>query len=88
MRTTHFMTLPSILTASEMIATVPAGFGTEFATSGKIVAVPQPFDIPRYRVCQFWHRRFDKDPRMIWLRTLTANLFGPGSDFAATLSRH
>lgn len=83
MRTTHFMPLPSILAASDMMATVPAGLGMEFATTGKVVAVPQPFPIPRYRVCQYWHRRFDKDPRIIWLRTLTAKLFGPGSGFAA-----
>lgn len=86
MRTTHFLTLPSILTASDMVATVPEGLGMELATTGKIVAVPLPFAIPRYRVCQFWHRRFDKDPRIIWLRSLTANLFGPASDFASKLS--
>lgn len=83
MRTTHFMPLPSILAASDMMATVPAGLGMEFATTGKVVAVPQPFPIPCYRVCQHWHRRFDKDPRIIWPRTLTVKLFGPGSGFAA-----
>jgi len=85
MRTTHFMTLPPILAASDMIATVPHGLGVEFATTGKIVAVPHPFPIPRYSVCQFWHRRVDKDPRIIWLRSLINKLFGPGSGFRDAL---
>ena len=81
MRTTHFMTLPPILAASDMIATVPHGLGVAFASTGKIVAVAHPFSIPRYSICQFWHRRFDKDPRIVWLRILIAKLFGQGSGF-------
>lgn len=79
MRTAHFMTLPFILTESDMIATVPAALGSALPAHGPIIAVPPPFSMPRYQVRQHWHRRFDKDPRNRWLRTLVMNQFGPNS---------
>ncbi|MBI5720713.1 MAG: LysR family transcriptional regulator [Rubrivivax sp.] len=81
LRTTHFLTLPGILEGTDLVATVPAGLGAVLARTGRIVALPPPYALPRYQVRQHWHRRFHQDPRSRWLRALVARLFGAGSGF-------
>lgn len=81
MRTTHYLTLPAIVAATDLVATVPTAVGAHFAKLGQVELVPPPYDIPQFPIQQHWHRRYDKDPRHRWFRDRIAALFGPGSNF-------
>lgn len=64
----HVLSVPFMVMESDLIATLPYAVVTKFAslTSGLAAALP-PFDIT-YDLKIHWHRRFDNDPRSIWLR--------------------
>ncbi len=79
LRTTHFLTLPVIVAASDLVATVPSAVGHVFASLGQIQLVEPPYRIPKFPIQQHWHRRYDQDPRNRWLREQLASLFGPTS---------
>lgn len=81
MRTTHYLTLPAIVAATDLVATVPAAVGRVFADLGQIELVEPPYDIPKFPIQQHWHKRYDQDPRNRWLREQLAKLFGAGSAF-------
>jgi DNA-binding transcriptional LysR family regulator len=71
----HVMSVPFIVMDSDLIATLPYAVVTRFAslTSGVRAALP-PFDLP-YDLKLHWHRRFDKEPRSVWIREQMAAIF-------------
>jgi DNA-binding transcriptional LysR family regulator len=71
----HFMSVPFLVAASDLIATVPKLIGECFSTLGNIKMVPPPFATPMIEVKQFWHRRFHSDPRSMWFRGLLMSIF-------------
>ena len=71
----HFMSVPFLVAASDLIATVPKLIGEGFSTLGNIKMVPPPFETPMIEVKQFWHRRFHHDLRSMWFRSLFRSLF-------------
>jgi DNA-binding transcriptional LysR family regulator len=71
----HFMSVPFLVAASDLIATVPKLIGECFSMLGNIKMVPPPFATPMIEVKQFWHRRFHSDPRSIWFRGLLMSIF-------------
>lgn len=79
MRTTHYLTLPPIVAATDLVATVPTAAGRLFADLGQIVLVEPPYDIPQFPIQQHWHKRYDTDPRNRWLREQLSKLFGAAS---------
>ena len=66
--TSHVLSVPFIVMDSDLMATLPYAVATRFTqlTSGVVTALP-PFDIS-YDLKIHWHRRFDNDPRSVWLR--------------------
>lgn len=78
--TPHFMSLPAIISKSDLVATVPLAVGTWFASTSRIRMVRPPFDIPTFDLRQHWHRRFNNDPQNKWLRALVARLFNDEAD--------
>ena len=66
--TSHVLSVPFIVKESDLIATVPYAVATRFTslTSDLVAALP-PFEIT-YELKMHWHRRFDNDPRSVWLR--------------------
>jgi DNA-binding transcriptional LysR family regulator len=66
--TSHVLSVPFIVMESDLMATLPYAVVTRFAslTSAVVASLP-PFDIT-YDLKIHWHRRFDNDPRNIWLR--------------------
>ena len=78
--TPHFMSLPAIISKSDLVATVPLAVGTWFASTSRIRMVRPPFDIPTFDLRQHWHRRFNNDPQNKWLRSLVARLFNDDAD--------
>jgi DNA-binding transcriptional LysR family regulator len=73
--TSHVLSVPFIVMESPLVATLPFAVVTRFAslTSGVAASLP-PFDV-QYELKLHWHRRFDNDPRSLWLREQLAAVF-------------
>jgi DNA-binding transcriptional LysR family regulator len=71
----HFMSVPFLVGASDLVATVPKLVGERFAAHNNIRMVAPPMPTPSIEVKHFWHRRYHSDPRSIWYRTLIVKLF-------------
>ena len=57
------------------MATLPYAVVTRFASlTSQVAAALPPFDIT-YDLKLHWHRRFDNEPRSIWLREQLAAVF-------------
>ena len=71
----HFMSIPLLVSDSDMVTTVPLAVGRTYAKFANIKLVRPPIDIPRIELKQFWHRRVHSDPGVTWIRSLIAELF-------------
>jgi DNA-binding transcriptional LysR family regulator len=67
-RVPHFLALPMIVGASDLVATVPRPLGVLMADAVPIEILPHPLKLPKLVIRQFWHERFDAEPALIWLR--------------------
>jgi DNA-binding transcriptional LysR family regulator len=76
LETPHFMSIPFIISQSDLIVTVPHAVGM-FVKSGHMnirIAQP-PMRTPKIDLKLHWHRNFQRDPKIKWLRELVADLF-------------
>lgn len=81
LETSHFMSLPMILSRTDLIATVPHAIGFAYASEhASIMMAPPPLPLPRIDLKQHWHRKFHHDPRTTWLRGIVAELFNDERD--------
>ena len=80
LKTPHFLSLPSIIESTDLVATVPLAACTKFARSGTLQLLRTPFTPPSFPVQQHWHRRQHQDPKHKWLRNLMAQLFDESQD--------
>ena len=71
----HFMSVPLLVAGSDLISTVPAAVGGIFATMAHLKVIAPPLPSPMISLQQFWHRRAQDDPAVLWLRRLIAELF-------------
>ena len=74
--TPHFMSIPFLISSSDLVATVPRAVGESFAQLAAIKLVEPPLDIPSFDLKQHWHRKYAKDGANVWLRSVIAELFG------------
>jgi len=73
--TSNVLSVPFIVMDSQLVATLPYAVVTRFASlTNQVVAALPPFDIT-YDLKLHWHRRFDREPRSIWLREQLAAVF-------------
>jgi DNA-binding transcriptional LysR family regulator len=76
MKTVHFLSVPSIIAATDMIVTVPQTIADYFIRIENLRIVEPPINIKPYPIRQFWHPRFHADPAVRWLRESVVRLFG------------
>ena len=69
-RVPHFLALPMIVAASDMVATVPRPLARLMRGAASIVMFETPLPLPTLPIVQFWHERFDGDPASRWLRQI------------------
>jgi DNA-binding transcriptional LysR family regulator len=79
-RTPHHLSLPAIVSATDLIGTVPMATGAYFAALGAVRLVPLPFRPPVFSVQQHWHKRNHQDPKHRWLRQEIHRLFNDQTD--------
>ncbi len=75
LRVEHFLALPTILSESNLLFTVPYAIGAGLLNLGDIKLVQPPFKAKPRAVKQHWHSRFHHDPANRWLRGLVAEMF-------------
>lgn len=82
LHTPHFLSIPNIVSRSDLIATVPHRLALHFARPAPrqfAVAMP-PFDAAGFDVKQHWHRKFHHDARNQWLRRQVAELLSDATE--------
>jgi DNA-binding transcriptional LysR family regulator len=76
LQTPHFMSIPSIISQSDLIVTVPHAVGMFVQSAHMNIRIVQPpMRTPKIDLKQYWHRNFQHDPKSKWLRELVASLF-------------
>jgi DNA-binding transcriptional LysR family regulator len=68
----HFTSVPFIVAASDLIATVPERLARTFAPQLGLQVLAAPLAIPPFRLTALWHERLTADPAHRWLRGLLA----------------
>jgi DNA-binding transcriptional LysR family regulator len=74
-RIEHYLAVPTILSQSDLIFTVPYAIGASLAKLADIKLVRPPFKAKPRVVRQHWHSRFHNDAANRWLRGVVAALF-------------
>lgn len=73
--TSNVLSVPFIVMDTHLVATLPYAVVTRFASlTSQVAAALPPFDLT-YDLKLHWHRRFDKEPRSLWLREQLAAVF-------------
>jgi DNA-binding transcriptional LysR family regulator len=73
--TSHVLSVPFIVMESNLLATLPYAVVTRFtALTAAVVPTLPPFDLT-YDLRLYWHRRFDNEPRSLWIRKQLAAAF-------------
>ena len=76
LETPHFMSIPPIISQTDLIVTVPHAVGMFVKRAHMNIRVAQPpVRTPRIDLKQHWHRNYQRDPRSRWLRDVIATLF-------------
>jgi DNA-binding transcriptional LysR family regulator len=75
MYTSNVLSVPFIVMDTHLVATLPYAVVTRFRSiTPQVAAALPPFDIA-YDLKLHWHRRFDHEPRSVWLREQLAAVF-------------
>lgn len=76
LETPHFMSIPPIISQSDLVVTVPHAVGM-FVQSAhlNIRLADPPMQTPKIDLKLHWHRNFQRDPKNRWLRESVAGLF-------------
>jgi DNA-binding transcriptional LysR family regulator len=74
-RVPHFTAVPYIVSTSELVVTVPQKLAESAASPFGLKWIEPPLALPTLQTNVFWHRRFNHDPGIQWLRGLIADVF-------------
>ena len=75
MYTSNVLSVPFVVMDTDLVATLPYGVVTRFASiTPHVAAALPPFELT-YDLKLHWHRRFDDEPRSVWLRDQLAAVF-------------
>lgn len=72
----HFLVAPSILAATDLVATEPARILRPLAGQIGLALQPPPFPLTAFDVVQMWPRRLTAEPGNAWLRGLILKAAG------------
>jgi DNA-binding transcriptional LysR family regulator len=76
LQTPHFMSVPFIISQSDLVVTVPHAVGMFVKSVHMDIRIAQPpMRTPKIDLKQHWHQNFQRDPKSKWLRELVASLF-------------
>jgi DNA-binding transcriptional LysR family regulator len=68
LRTSHFLTVVSLIAATDLVCTMPARIAHASSQRHDVVVLEPPVTVPGFDVAMFWHPRRERDPAVRWLR--------------------
>lgn len=68
LRVPDYLSIPSLVAASDVVAAVPSTLVDLHPLGEKLLVFALPVTQPRFKVVQHWHRRAHDDPACLWLR--------------------
>ncbi len=71
----NFLSVPQIVSQTDLIATVPEKLAQLCAGPLNLRILPHPVQMPAFELKIFWHRRVHTDPAHQWLRALIVAFF-------------
>jgi DNA-binding transcriptional LysR family regulator len=81
LETPHFMSIPFVISSSDLVVTVPHAIGMFVQSVHMNVRIAQPpLRAPRIDLKMHWHRNFQRDARNKWLRDIVSSLFTDETD--------
>jgi DNA-binding transcriptional LysR family regulator len=81
LETPHFLSIPSIISQSDLVVTVPHAVGVFVTNVHMNIRIAQPpVRTPKIDLKLHWHRNYQRDPKNRWLRELVAGLFTDETD--------
>ncbi|QCP54077.1 LysR family transcriptional regulator [Trinickia violacea] len=72
----HFVALPSILTVTDLYATLPRRLAHILNRAGAFRIYDLPVTLPPAPVTMHWHEHFHKEEGIVWMRELLAGIVG------------
>lgn len=70
-----FLGLSGIVSATDLIATLPRQIGETLAHMAHLQVLPCPLTLPPFLIKQHWHERYHAEPGNRWMRGVVAELF-------------
>jgi len=77
----NFTLVPELLSGTQRVATLPTRLARQMAQRHALCVVPCPVTIPRFVERLQWHKYQDRDPAILWIRSLLLEVAG---GFAST----
>lgn len=74
----HFLALGPILQSIDVVSTIPETLGTILREPFGLVTLNHPIALPQVSIDLFWHRRQQRDPANVWLRSQLIAVFEEG----------
>lgn len=71
----HYMSTASIIERSNLVVVLPRTVASLYAKYANVRSVELPDGFPVYDIKQYWHARFQNDPRHQWIRQTVRTLF-------------
>jgi DNA-binding transcriptional LysR family regulator len=75
LRVPSFLSVPQIVSKTDLIATVPQRLAEQCAQAFQLQVLAHPIAMPAFELKMFWHRRVHTDPANQWLRALIVKFF-------------
>ena len=75
LRVPSFLGVARIVAQAELLVIVPRLLGNALASQEQVQLLEPPVPLPKYKVKQHWHERFNADAGNMWLRKVMAQLF-------------
>jgi DNA-binding transcriptional LysR family regulator len=76
--TPHFMSLPEIISGTDLLASIPDAFADFFADFKRLTRLELPFRSPVFETHLHWSKSVHSDPASRWLRGVLFRAFAPG----------
>jgi DNA-binding transcriptional LysR family regulator len=70
----NFLTIPSVVAHTDLIATVPALLTRDAGIPPSVRVLQPPLDLPTLLGALYWHERTNTEPRHRWLRAVIAEV--------------
>jgi len=77
--TPHFMVIPAIVRATDLVVVLPLRIATKFAQDGTLRIAQPRWGVPDFDVGLHWSGRAQNDPANRWLRELAIAIFREGA---------